>query len=69
MLLYLNFLSESKRHIWDPIWGVVWLHLIYQCGRGSLKSCYGVKLCLMLAENAVLCQRNYDGFLPIGQNG
>ena len=32
-------------------------------GRGSLKSCYGVKLCLMLAENAVLCQRNYDGFL------
>ena len=31
--------------------------------RGSLKSCYGVKLCLMLAENAVLCQRNYDGFL------
>ena len=32
-------------------------------GRGSLKSCYGVKLCLMLAENAVLCQRDYDGFL------
>ena len=32
-------------------------------GRGSLKSCYGLKLCLMLAENAVLCQRKYDGFL------
>ena len=32
-------------------------------GRGWLKSCYGVKLCLMLVENAVLCQRNYDGFL------
>ena len=31
--------------------------------RASLKSCYGVKLCLMLVENAVLCQRNYDGFL------
>ena len=32
-------------------------------GRGYLKSCYEVELCVMLAENAVLCQRNYDGFL------
>ena len=32
-------------------------------GRGSLKSCHGVKLCLMLVENAVLSQRNSDGFL------
>ena len=32
-------------------------------GRGSLKSCYEVELCVMLAENAVLCQRNFDGFL------
>ena len=37
MLLYFNFLSESKWHIWDPIWGVVWLHLIYQCGKGIVK--------------------------------
>ena len=43
---------------------LVWLHLIsISAERGSLKSCCGVKLCLMLAENAVLCQRNYDGFL------
>ena len=43
---------------------LVWVHLIsISAERGSLKSCCGVKLCLMLAENAVLCQRNYDGFL------
>ena len=59
------FLSESKWHIWDPIWRVVLASPCWSisAGRGSLKSCYGVKLCLMLTENAVSCQQNYDGFL------
>ena len=56
-------LSESKWHIWNPIWGWFGPTWSISAGRGLLKSCYGVKLCLMLAENAVLCQRNYDGFL------
>ena len=56
-------LSESKWHIWNPIWGWFGSTWSISAGRGLLKSCYGVKLCLMLAENAVLCQRNYDGFL------
>ena len=63
MLLYFNFLSESKWHIWDPIWGWFGSTWSISAGRGSLKSCYGVKLCLMLVGNAVLCRRNYDGFL------
>ena len=63
MLLYFNFLSESKWHIWDPFGGWFGSTWSISAGRGSLKSCYGVKLCLMLAENAVLCQTNYDGCL------
>ena len=63
ILLYINFFSESKWHICNPIWGWFGSTWSISAGRGSLKSCDGVKLCLMLAENAVLCQRNYDGFL------
>ena len=58
------FIREQMTHLAPHLGG----GLVPPCwsisaGRGSLKSCYGVKLCLMLAENAVLCQRNYDGFL------
>ena len=50
------FLSESKWHIWDPIWRVVLASPCWSisAGRGSLKSCYGVKFCWMLAKNALV---------------
>ena len=30
------FIREQMTHL-GPIWGVVWLHLIYQCGKGIVK--------------------------------
>ena len=54
----LQFLSK-----WGPFGGWFGSTRSISAARGSLKSCYGIKLCLMLAENAVLCQRDYDGFL------
>ena len=52
--------EQQQRSSFGGWFGSTWS---LSAGRGSLKSCYGVKLCLMLVENAVLCQRNYDGFL------
>ena len=58
MLLYFNFYPSGA-----PFGGWFGSTWSISAARGSLKSCYGIKLCLMLAENAVLCQRDYDGFL------
>ena len=52
--------EQQQRSSFGGWFGSTWS---LSAGRGSLKSWYGVKLCLMLVENAVLCQRNYDGFL------
>ena len=56
------FIREQMTHLGPHLgwFGSTWS---ISAGRGSLKPCCGVKLCLMLPENAVLCQRNYDGFL------
>ena len=64
MLLYFNFfIREQMTHLEPHLRGWFGSTWSISAGRGWLKSCYGVKLCLMLVENAVLCQRNYDGFL------
>ena len=61
----IQFLSESKWHIRDPIWRVVFAPPCWSisAGRGSLKSCYGVKFCWMLAENALFMSKEIWWFL------
>ena len=63
MLRYFIFYPRANDTFETPFGGWLGSTWSISAGRESLKSCFGVKLCLMLVENAVLCQRNYDGFL------